>query len=135
MERVPPHLFRDKRKKQQKRRCSIWRDDEVAVTSQEPQECALVHGRIMERDYKSKEETVKHLLEQFGITPESTNLKYHNLSSPSSCELKEPGRILEDFVNGKSRAQRWDILFTKKWMVQQKFKVGVGKAWSTQRWC
>ncbi|KAL0737401.1 hypothetical protein Bca4012_013611 [Brassica carinata] len=40
-----------------------------------------VHGRIMEcmRDYKSKEETVKHLLDQYRITPESTNTVWDRL--------------------------------------------------------
>ncbi|CAH8363519.1 unnamed protein product [Eruca vesicaria subsp. sativa] len=85
-----PRWFRDKREIQyQQRRCSIKRYNDDAVTSQEPQESALlprdfksveefsyyVHGKIMEcmRNYKSKEETVKHLLDRYQITPESTN--------------------------------------------------------------
>ncbi|CAN7018659.1 unnamed protein product [Brassica rapa subsp. trilocularis] len=45
------------------RLCNIQRNDDA------------VHCRIMEcmRDYKSKEETVKHLLDQYRITHESTN--------------------------------------------------------------
>ncbi|CAF1766611.1 unnamed protein product [Brassica oleracea] len=47
--------FRDKREKEQQRLCNIQRDDDA------------VHGRIMKcmRDYKSKEETVLHLLDQY----------------------------------------------------------------------
>ncbi|CAN6859361.1 unnamed protein product [Brassica oleracea var. botrytis] len=62
--------FRDKREKEQQRLCNIQRDDD-AVTSQTPQEPttsnAGVHRRIMKcmRDYKSKEETVLHLLDQY----------------------------------------------------------------------
>ncbi|CAN6809160.1 unnamed protein product [Brassica oleracea] len=74
--------FRDKREKEQQRLCNIQRDDD-AVTSQTPQEPTTsnagdalrknpsyhqsVHRRIMKcmRDYKSKEETVLHLLDQY----------------------------------------------------------------------
>ncbi|KAL0664359.1 hypothetical protein Bca4012_101197 [Brassica carinata] len=65
--------FRDKREKEQQRLCNIQRDDD-AVTSQTPQEPttsnagdALLHRRIMKCmcDYKSKEETVLHLLDQY----------------------------------------------------------------------
>ncbi|CAF2105701.1 unnamed protein product [Brassica oleracea] len=47
--------FRDKREKEQQRLCNIQRDDDA------------VHGRIMKcmRVYKSKEETVLHLLDQY----------------------------------------------------------------------
>ncbi|KAL0669594.1 hypothetical protein Bca4012_032298 [Brassica carinata] len=73
---------RDKREKEQQRLCNIQRDDD-AVTSQTPQEPTTsnagdalrknpsyhqsVHRRIMKcmRDYKSKEETVLHLLDQY----------------------------------------------------------------------
>ncbi|KAG2261682.1 hypothetical protein Bca52824_068761 [Brassica carinata] len=91
-----PRWFRDKREKDQQRRSNIQRDDDDdAATSQAPQESPLfprgfksveefsyyVHGRIMEcmRDYKSKEETVKHLLDQYRITPESTNTVWDRL--------------------------------------------------------
>ncbi|KAL0889445.1 hypothetical protein Bca101_013428 [Brassica carinata] len=91
-----PRWFRDKREKDQQRRSNIQRDDDDdAATSQAPQKSALfprgfksveefsyyVHGRIMEcmRDYKSKEETVKHLLDQYRITPESTNTVWDRL--------------------------------------------------------
>ncbi|CAN6839895.1 unnamed protein product [Brassica oleracea var. botrytis] len=74
--------FRDKREKEQQRLCNIQRDDD-AVTSQTPQEPTTsnagdalrknpsyhqsVHRRIMKCmcDYKSKEETVLHLLDQY----------------------------------------------------------------------
>ncbi|CAF1708487.1 hypothetical protein Bca4012_006244 [Brassica carinata] len=50
--------------KEQQRLCNIQRDDDA------------VHCRIMEcmRDYKGKEETVKHLLDQYRITHESKHI-------------------------------------------------------------
>ncbi|KAG5391387.1 hypothetical protein IGI04_021350 [Brassica rapa subsp. trilocularis] len=87
--------FRDKREKEL-RLCNIQRNDD-AVTSQTPLLLLIlampyvrlhhiinqlkVHCRIMEcmRDYKSKEETVKHLLDQYRITHESTNTFWDRL--------------------------------------------------------
>ncbi|CAG7872967.1 unnamed protein product [Brassica rapa] len=93
-----PRFFRDRREIDQQRRSNIQIDDDDA-TSQAPQGSnggeALVprdfksvqefsyyvHGRIMAcmRNYKSKEETVKHLLDQYRIAPESTNTVWDRL--------------------------------------------------------
>ncbi|CAN7026650.1 unnamed protein product [Brassica rapa subsp. trilocularis] len=93
-----PRFFRDRREIDQQRRSNIQRNDDDA-TSQAPQ-CSnggdalvprgfksvqefsyYVHGRIMKcmRNYKSKEETVKHLLDQYRIAPESTNAVWDRL--------------------------------------------------------
>ncbi|KAF2532439.1 hypothetical protein F2Q70_00031641 [Brassica cretica] len=95
-----PRFFRDKREKDQHRRSNIQRDDDDDdATSQAPQGSnggdALVprgfksveefsyyvHGRIMAcmRDYKSKEETVKHLSDLYRIPPESTKTVWDRL--------------------------------------------------------
>ncbi|KAG2264540.1 hypothetical protein HID58_076480 [Brassica napus] len=94
-----PRFFRDKREKDQHRRSNIQRDDDDDATSQAPQGSNggdafvprgfksveefsyYVHGRIMEcmRDYKSKEETVKHLSDLYRIPPESTKTVWDRL--------------------------------------------------------
>ncbi|KAH0912037.1 hypothetical protein HID58_035358, partial [Brassica napus] len=81
--------FRDKREKEQQRLCNIQRDDDA------------VHCRIMEcmRDYKGKEETVKHLLDQYRITHESTNT---SVAQSVKAEHQDAFQILLPFDIGKS---------------------------------
>lgn len=91
-----PRWFRDKREMNQQRRPTNIQGDEFSYYVRFPSihfinqsEVTLlllisysflfsalfqVHGRIMGcmRKYKSKEETVKHLLDQYGVAPEST---------------------------------------------------------------
>ncbi|KAF8090569.1 hypothetical protein N665_0472s0002 [Sinapis alba] len=104
-----PRWFRDKREIDQQRRCNIQRDDDDdAAASQEPQGSNdgdtlvprgfksvqefsyYVHGRIMQcmRNYKSKEETVKHLLDHYQITPESTNTVWDRLEQDYSDNFR-----------------------------------------------
>ncbi|CAN6977493.1 unnamed protein product [Brassica rapa subsp. trilocularis] len=98
--------FRDKREKEQQRLCNIQRDDDaLKVTLYNLLHSSFfalfqIHCRIMEcmRDYKGKEETVKHLLDQYRITHESTN----------TCKLLLLRIIYEQAVTQSVKAEHQD---------------------------